>query len=108
MHPTVTSGELSFIDHDFDIDQDAVSNIPDDVQVPKGADKLVPVKVNSDGNCLPSCGSVFAFATPDRSDEMRVRIIKELALNEDAYLDDTFLKKGLTSKNEKSLKSQFA
>ena len=42
--------------------------------------ELYPVEVKSDGNCLPSCGSVFAYGNPNHTSEMRVRIIHELCL----------------------------
>lgn len=69
----------------------ALNHMPDDVQTDT---ELYTCVVNADGNCLPSCGSVFAFGHTDNVAEMRVRIIKELAENENEYIDDNFLMHG--------------
>lgn len=47
-------------------DFDAVDYIPDDILAEK---KLCPCSVNAVGNCLPSCGSVFAFGGTDDVEE---------------------------------------
>ena len=44
---------------------------------------LSPVSVSADGNCLPRSGSVLAFGHENFADEIRVRLVIELVLNED-------------------------
>lgn len=68
-----------------------------------------PVTVRADGDCLPACGSVFAYGSDTNSNEIRVRIIAELALNVEYYLDEENLRNGLTNNvDNDSLKNAFA
>ena len=87
-------------------DYDSASYMPDDIQTDID---LCPCTVKIDGNCLPSCGSVFAFGHIHNVDEIRVRIIKELTENEDVYLNDDFLEKGhgLSSSGKKKQNLSF-
>jgi hypothetical protein len=39
---------------------------------------LYPCTIKADGNCLPSCGSVFGYGSDTNSAEIRVRIVTEL------------------------------
>lgn len=66
---------------DFAIDANSLPLVPPDTAA-------VPMDIIADGNCLPRCGSVFAFHTQDHHQEIRVRIIAELVLHEDFYLSD--------------------
>ena len=70
------------------VDEDALTWFPKDSQ------PLTPLKIYGDGNCLPRCASMMAFGDQDNHVEMRTRIVMELALNLDTYLDDEFLKSG--------------
>jgi hypothetical protein len=56
---------------------------------------LYPCTIKADGNCLPSCGSVFGYGSDTNSAEIRVRIVTELVLNDDYYLDNKSLLKPL-------------
>ncbi|KAH3818565.1 hypothetical protein DPMN_120286 [Dreissena polymorpha] len=60
----LTCKDISFSSQpDLDADFYALENMPDDI--PSVADRCpCIVKVKADGNCLPSCGSVFAFGQP--------------------------------------------
>ena len=69
-----------------------------------------PASVLGDGNCLLRSGSVFAFGDEEQPCEMRVRIIIEICLHKDLYLDNDFLNEGLVhlSTQGTSLKPEFA
>jgi hypothetical protein len=64
---------------------------------------LYSCRVSSDGNCLPACGSVFAHKKEIYAAEMRLRIMIEMVQNEDFYLNNDFLKTGLTNTRSKNL-----
>ena len=55
---------------------------------------MFAAKVRMDGDCLPGCGSVFAFGKDDHSDLLRLLIIHELALHADFYTKEENLMKG--------------
>ena len=59
----------------LEVDVDAIDKCLDDISDDRN---LYPCVVHADGNCLPSCGSVFALERPNYTSEIRVRIIKEL------------------------------
>ncbi|XP_046554961.1 uncharacterized protein LOC124264267 isoform X2 [Haliotis rubra] len=84
---------------DLKVDIPSVKILPDDLDDVR---ELYPCSVKADGNCLPSVGSVYAYGTIDRTSEMRVRIVTELALNEDLYLDRNFLQNGRCPANAKN------
>lgn len=67
-----------------------------------GTESLFPVIVKADGDCFPSSGSVFAFGCIDRVNEICVRIIVELALNEHLYLNSKYLKQGKLSRDRQA------
>ena len=51
--------------------------------------------VPADGVCLPHAGgAVFAFGHQNGTDEIRARLVIELALHDDNYLDGSFLRQG--------------
>jgi hypothetical protein len=77
----------------FDVDQDSYEIAPGDLPGPI----RIPIKTVGDGNCLPRCGSLFAFGTERRHIEIWTRIVIELVVNEDLYLDDVYLNKGTDS-----------
>ena len=66
-------------------DQSSLSLYPDD------APELVPIEVYGDGNCLPRSASIFESGSQTRHEEMRTRIVVELAAHEDHYLDSNNL-----------------
>lgn len=69
-----------------------MENYPDDVPDSRA---LYPAIVPADGNCLPYCGSVFGYGTTEFGTEMRLKILNELVIHEDVYLDNEFLLQGL-------------
>ena len=95
--PTVPQS-VTVLSSNLEVDTDAMDLYPNDVPDSR---VLFPCIVPADGNCLPSSGSVFGYGCPDFSAEIRLRILCELALNEDTYLNNDFLLKGLPD-NEKS------
>ncbi|CAC5390284.1 unnamed protein product [Mytilus coruscus] len=94
------------MDQRMEVDAKAMDNYPDDVPDTRA---LYPCKVSSDGNCLPSCGSVFAHKSEFKASEIRLRIVIELVQNEHLYLDNNFLLKGTTNtKSSKNLPTIYA
>ena len=71
------------------VDQDSARNMPDDCD-----STLMPATVNADGDCLPHTGSIFAVGHQDCPYEMRLRIVLELILNQEKYLDPEYLRLG--------------
>ena len=55
---------------------------------------LTPVAVSAHGNCLPRSGSVLSFGHENVADEIPARLVTELVLNEDYYLNGSFLRQG--------------
>jgi len=92
----------------IEIDEDVVQCMSTDLNT--NID-LLPCHVNSDGNCLPSTGSTFAFGNKDQVHEIRLRIVLELVKHEKYYLNDSFLESGTYSQKsteQTSLKKQYA
>ena len=54
-----------------------------------------PVHVLGDGNCCPRSAILLFTGSDDRHTEMRVRIVRELLLHDDRYLDSSFLCQGI-------------
>ncbi len=77
-----------------EFDHDAQALFPDDVITSQSIHPCISL---ADGNCLPSCGSRFAFSTIERTTEIRVRIIVASVVNEDLYLSHEHLAQGLTA-----------
>ena len=67
-----------------------------------------PIPIFGDGNCLPRCGSLFMCGHEERHVEMRVRIAVELAMNDELYLDDTFISEGTSQKETSSVSHTYA
>eukprot|EP00745_Piridium_sociabile_P030649 TRINITY_DN50875_c0_g1_i4.p1 TRINITY_DN50875_c0_g1~~TRINITY_DN50875_c0_g1_i4.p1 ORF type:complete len:932 (+),score=185.05 TRINITY_DN50875_c0_g1_i4:61-2856(+) len=55
---------------------------------PEDAPDLVPVEIFGDGNCLPRSASLLMCETQNSHQEMRARIVVELAAHENFYLDN--------------------
>ena len=92
---------VSIIQHKMDVDADAMDVYPNDIP---DARALYPCTIKADGNCLPSCGSVFGYGSDTNSAEIRVRIVTELVLNDDYYLDNKSLLKGTCTDGGNSTK----
>ena len=73
------------------LDKMAKNLYPTDAPAPQ----CVPAKVNSDGDCLAWCASILAYGYDLHPFEIRVRIIQELVVNEDYYLQEENLRQGL-------------
>ncbi|WAR22348.1 LOW QUALITY PROTEIN: hypothetical protein MAR_016322 [Mya arenaria] len=105
---SVKADEINVYQNKLEVYIESVLDIPDDLKMPDYVGDLYPVEVNTDGNCLPSCGGVYAFGNPDRPEEIRTRIIKELSENESYYLNhENLLKGSVIDKNEKTKNLSF-
>ena len=82
------------------IDSYAQKLLPEDI--PSNI-SLFPTIIYGDGNCLPRCGSFFAFGTEDCHIEVRVRIAIELITHSSYYLDNCNLSKGHEKRNNYAL-----
>ena len=58
---------------------------------------LRPVRVEGAGNCFPRTGSLLFTGSEARRTEMRVRIVQEMLLHEDEYLDSGVLSQGMSA-----------
>lgn len=83
--PSILSTGLS-------VDEDVLNPYPADVEQ---SSVIYPVVVTGDGNCLPYTGSVLGFGHENYGQEMRVRIVFELAMHKDLYLSNEHLRAGL-------------
>ena len=68
---------------------------------------LRPVRVEADGNCFPRAGSLLFTGSEARHTEIRVRIVREMLLHDDDYLDSGVLSEG-TSSNDPSMPDRYA
>ena len=59
-------------------------------------DNYVPCQTGADGNCFPRAISRAVTGSEIQHMEYRVRIAAELALHEELYVDEIFLRKGFT------------
>ena len=72
----------------FTKDEDSAHWLPTDTP------HVTPMQIYGDGNCLPRCASVMVYGHQECHDEMRIRIVLEIAADIDEYLDSTNLKEG--------------
>ena len=75
--------------------------------LPDDAPSLSPIQIFADGNCLPRCASVLAYEHENCHDEMRIRIVLELAGNLELYLNNDILQRGF-SPSPDNLPKQYA
>ena len=78
------------VENKLKVDTNTLDTYPPDTPL----EDCFPTEVISDGHCLPSCGSVFAFGTILRVYEIRTRTVKELATHDEYYLNEDNLRKG--------------
>ena len=78
---------------DMTIDEATRANMPEDIGSVNGH-QLLPITVSADGNCLPHTASTLAFGHQNADDEMRVRILTEMVVHDEVYLDSDHLRKG--------------
>ena len=93
---------LSGADPVFTTDVDAASVFPKDTP------RLTPLAIAGDGNCLPRCASVLVYEDEEHHTEMRARIILELVLAQEFYLDESFLQDGCQGSNVLATYSMFS
>ena len=93
---------LSAADPVFTTDVDAASVFPKDTP------RLTPLAIAGDGNCLPRCASVLVYGDEEHHNEMRARIILELVLAQEFYLDESFLQDGCQGSNVLATYSMFS
>ena len=91
---------LSAADPVFTTDVDAASVFPKDTP------RLTPLAIAGDGNCLPRCASVLVYGDEEHHTEMRARIILELVLAQECYLDESFLQDGCQGSKSKLIHIQ--
>ena len=91
---------------DAHIDKNAEKLMPDDVAAIKDH---VPIKVSADGDCLPHSASFWAFGNEENHVELRARIVIELAVHGELYLNENHLRKGIncTDKEAKQLTTSY-
>ena len=75
---------------------------------PKDSHRMTPLAIVGDGNCLPRCASVLVYGNQDHHAEMRARIILELVLAQECYLDESFLQVGCQGSNVLAKYSMFS
>ncbi|WAR13099.1 hypothetical protein MAR_027279 [Mya arenaria] len=75
---TIDPHEVRILKEGIEVVINAADYIPSDIL----DNRLLPGVVHSDGNCLPSTGSVFADSDTEHVEEMRVRIIIEQVKHE--------------------------
>ena len=85
------------------VDCQALKIFPLDVPGPRS----YPATVRADGDCLPGCGSVYAFGSDQHPAEIRVHIVHELALHEEYYLTEDNLRKGHSRDKKHKVKNSF-
>lgn len=76
--PSILSTGLS-------VNEDALNFYPADVEQ---SSVVYPVIVTADGNCLSYTRNVLAFGNENYGQEMRVRIVYELAMHKDISEQD--------------------
>ena len=88
------------------------ADIPHEYSIPQEhqQDDFVALAIGADGDCLPHCGSLFAFGHEKWSQEIRARIIIELVLHKDDYLSPEYLRRGInaTDRQASKLPSKYA
>ena len=83
INDTITQQEI----HNLDIV--ALHHIPDNA-----SQRIAPLSVKGDGNCLPRTLSYLLCKSQSRYMEMRVRIVYEAVINLDSYLDNIYVSVG--------------
>lgn len=85
-----TAKEEEFLWDDLHPDGTSQKLLPPD----KGS-RYSALKTTADGNCFFRAASILTFGNENKHDEMRVRVVIELALNSDYYLKDKDIEKML-------------
>lgn len=93
----VTARQRSITEGKHTLDAVSLELYPDDVPEPGSA--YLPVLNLGDGNCLAHCGALYADVSHE---EMRARIVAELVLHEECYLDPEYLRSGVNLSNREA------
>ena len=83
INDTITQQEI------HNLDMAALHHIPDNA-----LQRIAPLSVKGDGNCLPITLSYLLCKSQSRYMEMRVRIVYEAVINLDSYLDNIYVSVG--------------
>jgi len=70
---------------------------------------LLPANVRADGDCLPHSGSLLIYDNQNHNNELRTRIVIELAIHKSLYLNFNHLRNGTTicDKQAESLPTRY-
>lgn len=66
--------DVTITTHKRTVDKASMSLVPND----DGLENLFPCLIYGDGNCLPRCGSLFAYGTENKHLDIRARIVLHL------------------------------
>ena len=78
--------KVSWLPH-HNLDKTAMKICPRGIYPP-----LRPITVTANGDCLPNAGSLFVYGDETHAEEIRARIIIELVLHKQLYLDPNHLR----------------
>lgn len=69
---------------------------------PKEWSNRMPVRISGDGNCLPRSAGIACFGCKEYHQELRTRIVMSMCMNEEKYIDNSYLKQDLQLPNEEA------
>lgn len=75
--------DVTITTHKRTVDKASMSLVPND----DGLENLFPCLIYGDGNCLPRCGSLFAYGTENKHLDIRARIVLHLVKYNEIYLN---------------------
>jgi hypothetical protein len=101
----VQGQERSILECKSTVDQNVMDLCPDDIPSKKN---IYPTIVRADGDCLPGCGSVFVYGDDSHATELRLRIILELVLHEDYYMERKHFEVATSSGKIRDLRKSLA
>ena len=71
-------------------------------------EELYPATIYGDGNCLPRSACMLAHGSEHHHKEIRERIVDELVKNEELYLDNKTIMKGMNEMGHTDVTKTFA
>lgn len=80
--------DVTITTHKRTVDKASMSLVPND----DGLENLFPCLIYGDGNCLPRCGSLFAYGTENKHLDIRARIVLHLVKYKEIYLNADFIR----------------
>jgi hypothetical protein len=105
LHPIKLRDDLSVVSISAELDEVSNDILPRDIP---GAVGKLAVTIFGDGNCLPRCGSMFAYGCEVQHLEIRLRIAVEMIQHRDLYLNSDYLARGHPLPNSDMLPQRFA